>query len=148
MPIVGYMSPEQTLGGEVDSRTDLFSLGVVLYEMLTAKHPFAGAGVSATVVNIIQSTPAPASTVKPDVPKDLDAILARAMAKDITARHQSAASLSAELRSVAAVLDVRSGDSEPAGLIPIDDEGSGAGRWILLLLVLGAIGAAWWYWFR
>jgi hypothetical protein len=46
---------------------------------------------------------------------------------------------------VAAVLDVRSGDSEPAGLIPIDDEGSGAGKWILIVLVLAALGAAWWY---
>jgi serine/threonine-protein kinase len=148
MPIVGYMSPEQVLGGEVDARTDVFSLGVVLYEMLTGTHPFAGPGVAETVLNLIQSTPPPASTVKSDVPKDVDAILARALAKDIGARHQSAAALSAELRSLAAILDVRSGDSEPAGLIPIDDEGGGAGKWILIFLVLAALGAAWWYWFR
>jgi len=145
MPIVAYMSPEQALGGEVDSRTDVFSLGVVLYEMLTGLHPFAGPGIAETVVNLIQSSPPPASTVKPDVPKDVDAILSRALTKDIAARHQSAAALSAELRSVAAVLDVRSGDSEPAGLIPIDDDESGAGKWILIVLVLAALGAAWWY---
>jgi serine/threonine-protein kinase len=148
MAIVGYMSPEQALGGDVDSRTDVFSLGVVLYEMLTGVQPFAGSGVADTVVNVIQSTPPPASTVNTDVPKDVDAILARAMSKDIAARHQSAAALSAELRSVAAVLDVRSGDSEPAGLIPIDDERSGAGKWILLLLVVAALAVAWWYFFR
>ncbi len=145
MPIVSYMSPEQALDGSVDFRTDVFSLGIVVYEMLTGRHPFAGAGVAGTVVNIIQATPPPVSSVNADVPQDVDAILARALAKNIEGRQQSAASFSAELRSVAAVLDVRSGDAEPHELIPIDDEGSGAGTWIAILLALGAIGAAIWY---
>ncbi len=145
MPIVSYMSPEQALGGSVDFRTDVFSLATVVYEMLTARHPFAGSGVAATVINVIQVAPPPLSAANRDVPKDLDAILARALAKDIEGRQQSAASFSAELRSVAAVLDVRSGDSEPHELIPIDDEGSGAGKWIAILLVLGAVAAAIWY---
>jgi serine/threonine-protein kinase len=145
MSIVSYMSPEQALGGSVDFRTDVFSLAIVVYEMLTGRHPFAGPGVAATVVNIIQATPPPASSVNRDVPKDLDGILARALAKDIEGRQQSAASFSAELRSVAAVLDVRSGDSEPHELIPIDDEGGGAGKWIAILLALAAVAAAIWY---
>lgn len=145
MAIVSYMSPEQALDGSVDSRTDVFSLATVVYEMLTGRHPFAGAGVAGTIVNIIQATPPLASSVNADVPKDVDVILTRALAKDIEGRQQSAASFSAELRSVAAVLDVRSGDSEPHELIPIDDEGSGAGTWIAILLGLAAIGAAIWY---
>jgi serine/threonine protein kinase len=147
MPIVSYMSPEQALGGSADSRTDIFSLGVVLYEMLTGRHPFIGGGVAATVVNIIQATAPGVSSVRDDVPKELDAILSRALAKDISARHQSAASLSSELRSVGVALDVRSGDPEPAALIPIDDESSGVGKWIAILLTLAAVGAGVWYYF-
>jgi serine/threonine protein kinase len=146
MPIVSYMSPEQALGGSVDFRTDVFSLATIVFEMLTARHPFAGPGVAGTVLNIIQATPPHASSVNGDVPNDLDGIIARALAKDIDRRQQSAAAFSAELRSVAAMLDVRSGDSEPHELIPIDDERGGAGKWIAILLALAAIGAAIWYW--
>lgn len=145
LPIVSYMSPEQALGGRVDARGDVFSLATVAYEMLTGRHPFAGAGVEATVLNVIQATPPPPSSVTPEVPKDLDALLARALSKDISARQQSAASLSAELRSVAAMLDVRSGDSEPGELIPIDDDRSAAGMWILIVLALAAVVlVVWW----
>jgi serine/threonine protein kinase len=145
MPIVSYLAPEQALDGAVDVRADIFSLAIVLYEMLAGRHPFAGSGAAATIVSIIQSTPPRVSSVRPDVPKDLDPILARALAKDMEARQQSAAAFSAELRSVAAMLDVRSGDSEPHELIPIDDEGGGAGKWIAILLALAGIAAAVWY---
>lgn len=145
LPVVGFLSPEQALGGPVDHRTDVFSLGIVLYELLTGRHPFAGGGVAATIMNVIQATPPAASSARPDVPKDLDAILARALAKDLDVRQQSAASLSAELRSLGAVLDVRAGDTAPQELIPIDDERSGAGKWMAILLALAAAGAALWY---
>ncbi len=145
LPIISYMSPEQALGGRVDARGDVFSLATVVYEMLTARHPFAGAGVEATVLNIIQATPPPASSVTPGVPQELDALLARALSKDISARQQSAASLSAELRSVAAVLDVRAGDSEPGELIPIDDEPRATGMWVAIALALAAVVLLMWY---
>jgi serine/threonine protein kinase len=145
MAIASYLSPEQALDGSVDLRGDVFSLAVVVYEMLAGRHPFAGPGVAATIVNIIQASPPPVSGVGLGVPKELDGILARALAKDIEARPQSAASFSAELRSVAAMLDVRSGDSEPHELIPIDDDRGGAGKWIGILLALAAVAAVVWY---
>lgn len=147
LAVVSYMSPEQALGGVVDGRSDVFSLAVVLYEMLTATHPFAAAGVRPTMVNIIQATPPAVSIVAPAAPPDLDAVLARALAKDISVRQQSAAAFSAELRSVGAMLDVRAGEAvETDLLIPPDDDGLSAGTWIAIVLLLAGLGMTLWYW--
>jgi TolB-like protein len=110
---VAYMSPEQALGEEVDQRTDIFSLGIVLFEMLTGKLPFAGTTAKALALQIVQA-PAPApSSVNPSVPRELDAIVAQALSKSLDQRYESAATVAAELRSVAAILDVRGTTSEP-----------------------------------
>lgn len=147
VPVVACMSPEQALGGLVDARTDVFSLAVLLYEMLTGRNPFRGATVTATIMNVIGSTAPPASSLNPDVVPELDAIVARALAKDIESRQQSAAAFSAELRSVGAILDVRSGDSEPGELLPLDDEGGGSGKYVALVAILAAVafGLTWWF---
>ncbi len=120
--IVSYMAPEQALGGETDGRADLFSLGILLYEMLTGRNPFAGATVTDAAMNVIRVTPPPPSYVRPEVPAELDAIVARALAKDLDARFQSAASFSAELRKVAATLDARVEKRTDDYLLPVDDE--------------------------
>ena len=78
---------------------------------------------------------------------DLDAIVARATSKEIDKRPQSVAALSAELRSVGAILDVRSGNPAPGDLLPLEQEG-GAAKWWAALAALGALGAAAWYWSR
>jgi TolB-like protein len=110
---VAYMSPEQALGEEVDQRTDIFSLGIVLFEMLTGKLPFSGTTPTALALQIVQ-TPAPLpSSLNPSVPRELDAIVAKALAKSLDQRYESAATVAAELRSVAAILDVRGSTSEP-----------------------------------
>ncbi|MBA3886648.1 MAG: serine/threonine protein kinase, partial [Acidobacteria bacterium] len=146
LPIVGYLSPEQALGGLVDIRTDVFSLGVVLYEMLTGRNPFLSQSAEATIVSIISTAPPPPSSLNAEVPQDVDAIVLRALAKDIDGRHQSAASLSAELRSVSAILEVRAGETSSAELMPLDDDEGGAGKYILLALVfLLVAGATWWF---
>lgn len=146
--IAAYMSPEQILGGEVDARTDIFSLGAIVYEMLTGRSPFASATAPETVMNVTARVPAPATGAAVELPKELDATLARALAKDLASRQQSAVSLAAELRTVAAIFDVRSGEAVPSTLIPLDDDGPGAGRWWALAAVIGGLGIGAWLWFR
>ena len=96
-----------------------------------------------TVVNVT-STSVPSSHAAATASPDLAAIVGRAMAKEIDKRHQSAASFSAELRSVGAMLDVRSGDAAPGDLLPLDDEGgSGNWWWAAAAIVVGAA-VVWW----
>ena len=143
-----YMSPEQTAGGDVDARTDLFSLGVIVYEMLTGRTPVAGAvAADGSLAAAGRVTQQPAG-VPVELPRELDATIARALAKDVALRQQSAVSFAAELRSVAAMLDVRAGDAVPPSLLPLDDEGGGSAWWWMLLAVVGALAIAAWLWFR
>jgi len=146
--VAPYMSPEQVIGGEVDARTDIFSLGVIIYEMLTGRTPFAASTAADTVVNVTARVPPPASGAAVALPKELDATLARALAKDLGSRQQSAVSFAAELRSVAAMFDVRAGETVPSSLMPLDDDGGGAGRWWAIAAVLGGLGLVGWLWFR
>lgn len=146
--IVSYLSPEQALGGKVDARTDVFSIGTIAYEMITGRNPFGALSAGETIVNVIQGKVAPASQVTSGVPREVDEVLVRALARDLADRQQSAASLAAELRSVAAMLDVRTGDAvESSALLPLDEQpDKNASR--LLLAALGAAAAAgavvWW----
>jgi serine/threonine-protein kinase len=147
--VLGYLSPEQAIGVAVDPRTDVFSLGTLAYEMLTGKNPFVGPTAGATVMNVIQGKFTPASEVNPAVPTELDAILAHALTPDLALRQQSAAALAAELRSVAAVLDVRTGDAvSPSALIPIDEtpdkKAAGLLMGALALAAAAAVGVWWW----
>lgn len=140
--IAPYMSPEQAAGKEVDGRTDIFSLGVIVHEMLTGRTPTAGGLID------VAARPRAASASAVELPRELDTTLSRALAKDLASRQQSAVSFAAELRSVAAMFDVRAGDAVPSTLLPLDDEGGGAGRWWALAAVLGGLGVAAWLWFR
>ncbi|HMV47744.1 MAG TPA: protein kinase [Blastocatellia bacterium] len=94
---VNYMSPEQARGQKVDVRTDLFSLGVVLYEMLSGRNPFAGATRSHTLVAILDDDPAPLGD---DIPEELQRLINRLLAKDREARFASANEAIAMLREV------------------------------------------------
>jgi eukaryotic-like serine/threonine-protein kinase len=149
--IVSYMAPEQALGGETDGRADLFSLGTLLYEMLTGRNPFGAATVAETVMNVIRLTPPPPSSLQPNVPADLDAIVMRALAKDLQTRYQSAASLSAELRKVASALDVRPEPRVEDYLLTVDDDADAVPA---IVWVAGAGGVAvlaaalWWSFMR
>ncbi len=93
-----YMAPEQVREQPVDRRTDVFALGVVLYELLTDKKPFQGSTLEEITRAVLDHTPPPAHTVNPDIPRALSGIAARAMEKDVAHRYRSARALSRELR--------------------------------------------------
>lgn len=95
---LAYMSPEQALAQPLDERSDIFSLGVVLYEMLTGKNPFAAQTSAATLISILQLLPPGPASITPQVSAELDAIVMHALEKDIDKRYASAAALSADLR--------------------------------------------------
>ena len=95
---VHYMSPEQTLGKEVDHRTDIWSLGAVMYEMLTGRLPFQGEYEQAVIYSIINEAPQPVTRYNSHVSADLERILTKALAKDQEERYQHADELLADLR--------------------------------------------------
>ena len=94
-----YMSPEQVMGKLTDQRSDIFSLGVMLYEMLTGQAPFLGENVNAIMYQTLNAIPAPPSSVNSTVPEMLNFIIAKALAKDLDARYQNARDLADDLRS-------------------------------------------------
>ncbi len=96
-----YMSPEQAQGGLADHRTDIFSLGVLLYELLAGRLPFRGAHEAAVMYEVINVDPAPPSAVKPEVLTALDRIVMKCLEKDQVKRYQAAADLAADLRRFA-----------------------------------------------
>jgi eukaryotic-like serine/threonine-protein kinase len=96
-----YLSPEQARGAPVDPRSDLYSLGIVLYEMLTGKVPFTGDTPVEIAMKHLSQVPEPPSTLRPEVPHDLDAVVVRALAKDPDQRYASAEEMDADLARVA-----------------------------------------------
>lgn len=97
---MGYMSPEQVQGFNVDHRTDIFSFGVLMYELISGQSPFKGMHETAIIYEIVNVDPEPISIVKPDLPPDLDAILLECLAKEADERYQSAKEIVKDLRKL------------------------------------------------
>jgi len=113
---VPYMSPEQLRGQPVDSRSDIFSLGVLLYELATGRRPFVGNNNADLTSAILRESPPPLTAVKPDLPHHLGRIVARCLEKAQENRYQSAVDIRNELRSLRR--EVESGVSHPGNPIP------------------------------
>jgi serine/threonine-protein kinase len=107
-----YMSPEQVMGKLTDQRSDIFSLGVMLYEMLTGQPPFMGENVNAIMYQTLNAIPQPPSTMNAAVPDMLNFIVAKALAKDVEHRYQNARDLANDLRACQG--------SIPRSPVPID----------------------------
>jgi tetratricopeptide (TPR) repeat protein len=136
---VAYMSPEQAKGEPLDARTDLFSLGSVIYEMATGKTSFAGGSTAEVFAALLKENPPPVSSVNPAMPKKLDPIVARLLAKDPANRYGTAEQLQESLDA----LDPQSGRMMSA---PADGGRRSNWPWAVaaLLLLLLAGGVTWW----
>jgi eukaryotic-like serine/threonine-protein kinase len=104
-----YMSPEQARGFVVDERSDIFSLGVMIYEMAVGKRPFEGETLTDLIVSILTKAPRPISEFLPAAPEKLDRIMVKVLAKDLKARYQTATELLVDLRRVKQRIEFEAG---------------------------------------
>jgi serine/threonine protein kinase len=146
-----YMSPEQARGQTLDSRSDLFSFGIVLYEMITGKAPFKGSTRMDTLTAIIREMPLPAIDLNPDIPPELQRIVTKCLEKDPAERYQDTRDLAVDLKHL-----IRETDSQPQRRPEDSGVSVPAGRRIFqrvaTMLAVGAIvvgaGLGWLAWQR
>jgi beta-lactam-binding protein with PASTA domain/tRNA A-37 threonylcarbamoyl transferase component Bud32 len=150
-----YLSPEQAQGGPVDARTDIYSLGAVLYELLTARPPFTGDSPVAVAYKQVNEAPAVPSSLNPDVPARLDAVVMKALSKNPSNRYQTAEEFSADLARVIAGQEVEATPLMPAAIgdatqvisrpsahtavLPPTEEPKGSGRKVWLGVLIGVL---------
>jgi formylglycine-generating enzyme required for sulfatase activity/tRNA A-37 threonylcarbamoyl transferase component Bud32 len=134
-----YMSPEQATGRPIDVRTDLYSAGVVLYELLTGRVPFEADSPVAVLSKHVYETPPPPRSINPDLPPAADALLARALAKNPAARYQSAAEMSSALLGLIGQLDRDVSRSQVTGLYESGVQAFEEGHWDVAVERLGKL---------
>ncbi len=151
-----YMSPEQARSEEIDFRSDLFSFGVVMYEMATGKKPFSGKNSLMTLDSVLHTKPVPPGELNPKMPVELEGIIGKAMVKDRAERYQSATQMKADLQQLKRETEsgqIKSGLHVAKLRVANKTFGrAGNSRWLLwsllgtaavLITVLAAVGAYW-----
>jgi len=142
-----YMSPEQARGVAIDARSDIFSLGAILYEMVTGKRAFDAPNIDDLLTKLIKEEPLSVAELRPEAPPELVRIISKALAKDIEARYQTAGELRNDL---AAFAGTREPDTQEVDAPRTGSRASPAARrrkalWLALAgAVLLAVGANWW----
>jgi eukaryotic-like serine/threonine-protein kinase len=132
---VSYMAPEQVVHSRVDARADIWSLGVVLYQMLTGMLPFDGPNARAVLGAIMLAEPLPVTTLREDVPAALDHVLGRALEKDPNRRYSTSVELCADLEA----LQTGTHTTQSAAGLPTHRVDGITRRWVLLLALAGAL---------
>ena len=147
---VAYMAPEQARGEEADERSDVWALGVVLYEMLTGEVPFKGSYAEAIFYAIKNEAPAPLAGSGKDIPEPLERIVSRALTKDPAARYQTARELARDLRFLqgrSLPLDLRTEPIDVRGAVAASPQKKrGARVWVGTVAVLAAAGLGAYFW--
>ena len=139
MGTVAYMSPEQAQGEALDHRSDIFSLGVLFYEMITGSRPFDGDNKISTISSILRDEPPPVHEVKAALPRHLARIVKRCLAKQPTRRYQTAIDLRNDLEELKT--EVESGEILATGeMAAVRPAGPGRPRWLVPLIAIGALG--------
>jgi Tol biopolymer transport system component len=155
---VGYMSPEQAEGKPVDARSDIFSFGSVLYEMLTGQRAFQGETKASTIAAILREEPKPLSQIAEGLPREVERLVKRCLRKDREHRLQTMADLKVALEE----LKEESDSGELAGTVaPVSPPAAGTAmrtsplqRWLMALaaiaivVIVVALGVAGWYWYH
>ena len=142
-----YMSPEQIQGIRVDARADIFSLGVIIYEMLTGKRPFEGDHITTIVYKIMNEEPTNIREMKRDLPEGFEQVIKKALEKDANKRYQSCKELAADLKNIGAWSDKTiSSDLQRSEVLGLQKKGKQKralvyGASLVILLLAGAVGA-------
>ena len=124
-----YMSPEQIEGRQVDARSDIFSLGVVLFELAAGTRPFSGDSAAAVTSAILRDTPPALTSLRPDLPQGLAKIVRRCLAKDPRDRYQSVVDVRHDLEELSEETGARRLGAEPAEAPRPERSSRGPGRW-------------------
>lgn len=141
-----YMSPEQARGEKVDGRSDVFSLGVLLYEMIAGHPPFVGATLSEVIAAILRDNPTPLATHAPEVPQELERIVGRTLEKNRSDRYESAGALLNDLRDLQQVLlTAKSGSKASIAASSRRTRQSRLGLPVAVAVVIAAIASGWIY---